>query len=426
MQEIRNVFPSTAKPAKTITLSPIDNVMRKVYTRVLFFFKRDLDLDALFNSYETVLLQEFDILFGRLSQQPDGSLLVLPSCQPLPFCIVKSSTISYEELEKNGWAHSCIPLGLEPCAVLGHEFPLVQVKVTKTTDQCTVIGFGLHHSIGDGPAMIVFMKRWAEYFNQPNEEVSTMDISFDRFPLLSLLEEGGNGSVMQDLSQYRIKSESELGQGYEGGGEEEEVKIVKFTQAQLLQLKEGVMQELSKQGKWVSTNNALYAHLWRHVALAKGLPGTEKTKLGFAVNARKRLGLSENYFGNVNTYGCAELSVNELLTLSLAQVSLLLRESLDRMTPAYCCSLLKCISEQPDKSRIVTNLTVAISSWGQKDHLKFTDVCFGESDNHDKVRIPFFAWDSYVLVLEQAEKGVECFIGLTKKAWENMPNTLYL
>ena len=77
-------------------------------------------------------------------------------------------------------------------------------------------------------------------------------------------------------------------------------KIFYFSKDNLKKLREDYSSKNSND-PWISTNDALVAHLWRTAARVRGTPLDTQVTCTFALDGRKRLNppLLPNYFGNV-------------------------------------------------------------------------------------------------------------------------------
>ncbi|GIQ79974.1 transferase [Kipferlia bialata] len=87
---------------------------------------------------------------------------------------------------------------------------------------------------------------------------------------------------------------------------------------------------------FVSTQDALSAHLWQCITRARGLDADSMTRHTMAANARQRLSppVPDGYFGNCALLPSTDsVKVSALLSLPLSTVSRMVRQSLTDLTP---------------------------------------------------------------------------------------------
>lgn len=424
------ILPPKLLPAQPIPLSPIDQVMPRVYTRILFFFAYELDTSLLVLSLKQVLA-EYDILYGRLAMDYSA---VLPSDQGIPFTC--STQDNFESIKQADWDHYAIDPSFQPCDAVPttatSEIPLIVVKLVKAGVD-SLLSLAIHHCVADGPAFYTFIKRWSILHQQLlGGETFPLTVetkgNFERSFLQSLTKKSARTRV---FSQYQYVED--LTEFYKNVGAaistDNRVEILKYSANQLEQLKLHVQAELSSDEGWISTMDVLYAHLWRHITQARSLPPDDETALGYAVNARERLQIEPDWFGNVNLYAFQKIPVRKLLDLSLAQCALRLRSGLLSMDHEYCVDVLNWLHSKPDKTKILPGFSnpshdLAITTWGNRNS-NFADVCFEKDRAVSKVRLPFVEWSGLVIIIQQADGGVECYVGLDKKAWSRMAETFW-
>ncbi|KAI5888321.1 uncharacterized protein SCHCODRAFT_02587304 [Schizophyllum commune H4-8] len=171
-------------------------------------------------------------------------------------------------------------------------------------------------------------------------------------------------------------------------------KILRFSGQELKAIKDAATED--KGGEWVSTFEALSAHLWQsvHCARAKLDPsrveGSGETldtcsDLLAPVNCRSRLKLPARYFPNAILCPIARLPFRTLEHASLAEIARTLHEMVQGVTSERAGGTLRHILAQPNKSIIKHRYrhglgSFAVSAWNKVDmySVSFSDNTDGE------------------------------------------------
>ncbi|KAL1695208.1 transferase [Schizophyllum commune] len=157
-------------------------------------------------------------------------------------------------------------------------------------------------------------------------------------------------------------------------------KIVRFSGPELEALKHAAT---GRDGAWVSTFEALSAHLWQCINRARTkldpshVEGTGETldtcsDLLAPVDCRSRLNLPARYFPNAILCPIARLSFRTLEHASLAEVAQALHEMVQGVTPGRAEGTLRHILAQPNKGAIKFRYRhglggFAVSAWNKAD-----------------------------------------------------------
>jgi shikimate O-hydroxycinnamoyltransferase len=223
--------------------------------------------------------------------------------------------------------------------------PLLQIKATYFKCRAVCISVAIWHNIVDGSAYSNFMSHWSQ--------ICTKGITLSR--LIPRIEHGCSASLhsaamtdteldaSSDVSyckSYRVYDLSKPSSPVNYGNPilpfplpECQVNNFLFTNEQLAKLK----QKACPADGYISTADALIAHVWRCVILARnsteGIDDDLIIKHGFAINGRSRLDppLPAGYTGNVNFFGVATTTVKELLDNDLSYAAGLLRKAVLEM-----------------------------------------------------------------------------------------------
>ncbi|CAG8792138.1 11356_t:CDS:2, partial [Gigaspora rosea] len=137
-------------------------------------------------------------------------------------------------------------------------------------------------------------------------------------------------------------------------------------------------------GNWISTNDALVAHIWRTVTRARKIDLNTEVFCGFAIDGRDRLipPIPKSYFGNVNFSGCPKMVVSQLINSLPSSVALQIRKTVTDMNNSRIQSTIDWIEQQPDISLIIQRfLSNEITGAGSK--VDGASVIFSAEDGTD-------------------------------------------
>jgi len=154
-------------------------------------------------------------------------------------------------------------------------------------------------------------------------------------------------------------------------------RLFVFSAAELERLKQVASHQDPKD--WISTNDALSAHIWKSVTKARGLSSSSApSTLIMACNGRQRLipPLPKAYFGNVNFYIRDQMPCNELSSLPLNLLSRSVRKAVNRMSDERLRCAIEWIQQQAEaKTHSIASIQAnmksflgvdfAITSWVQ-------------------------------------------------------------
>ena len=176
-------------------------------------------------------------------------------------------------------------------------------------------------------------------------------------------------------------------------------RYFRFSAARLLELKTLAMKSEGSDYSfpYVSTNDVLTAFCWQRVIsvrLRRRQTPNAVAKFLRAVDARKTMGISQMYTGDLVTIATSRITFKELADASLLAVANLLRKDLNAVnTRDYVRSFATFIANTLDKSEIVyggkfnPDTDIGSSSWA---HIQLSRVKFGPLGNPALIRRPNF------------------------------------
>lgn len=151
------------------------------------------------------------------------------------------------------------------------------------------LGTAIHHTAADGLAALDFVNTWAAIARGTDNAAAEHYLPWlDR----TLLRARSPPVVRFDHPEY-----SRRGDGRSSSKVPFDTAILPMSKTQIDSLKQA---GVGAQGKKLSTFQAVVPHVWRCACKARGLAGTEDTRLYLTADARSRLSppLPAGYFGN--------------------------------------------------------------------------------------------------------------------------------
>ncbi|CAN6372048.1 unnamed protein product [Urochloa humidicola] len=206
---------------------------------------------------------------------------------------------------------------------------LVMLQVTFFKCGAVCLGTAFHHMVSDGRGFIAFINTWAAMVRGGEAAAVPLPPFLDR----TLLRARFPPTVRFDHTQEY------------GGAEAEppEIKpkppfataIIGVSKHQVEALKRGAGG--SVEGRNVSTFSAVSAHAWRCACVARGLAGTDTTRLRTAVDARSRVRppLPAGYLGNALVRATAVATVEDVVFGPLHATTARVAEATARLTDDY-------------------------------------------------------------------------------------------
>ncbi|KAF8654991.1 hypothetical protein HU200_061425 [Digitaria exilis] len=221
---------------------------------------------------------------------------------------------------------------------------LMLVQVTRFSCGSFVVGHAMHHSVGDGIAMVHCLLAWGQATRgiaiEPVPVHDRNSFFIPRNPLRIEFQHWGTEFRAQDERNNMLCS------GDDDARNDDEVVThkVSFSKEFISDLKSRVCEGMPRPYTMVQ---CLAAHLWRCVTKARGLPSGVATSLHIAVNGRARMRqpqVPQGYTGNVLLWAHPSATARELLAGALGHVSELIRREVARIEDAYFRSFIDFVS----------------------------------------------------------------------------------
>ncbi|MBU3867730.1 hypothetical protein KN815_27825, partial [Streptomyces sp. 4503] len=161
----------------------------------------------------------------------------------------------------------------------------------------------------------------------------------------------------------------------------------RFTAAELATIKDTAMADLAGTERWVSTNDALTAHLWKVLGELRDRPDASEERLGLIADFRSSAGeaIPDDYWGNAVTNTRPGMTAAELRSRPLGEVAAAVRAGHAENTAERIREETAFLCAERDAGRLnrVINTmgldafdsTIAINNWSK---LPFYRIDFGQ------------------------------------------------
>ncbi|KAL1860997.1 hypothetical protein Plec18167_003719 [Paecilomyces lecythidis] len=332
-------------------LSPIDQLMPRIYTPIFLVYETDQYQSAVrkLNEGLAKATSILPYLKGSVHKSPDDChprnqlSLSWSSSEPPPAIVETSAPVSLpslETLKRDNAPLSVFQDALSPVPMLiNHETPEAKAPVivvgATRLDGGLILCLCAHHVVMDGAAMGLFLRLWGDCVrDEPNTSFDPREIChrgswlrdvrdhFAKTEPKATLEE-----LLRRHPEYSLRSlsppPSSMSTTASGPPAQSAAKIFAFSSAKLEEAKQAMSTSIP--AKFLTVNNVLGAALWLSITRIRlgrmrrdDLPTmTDSTpsKLGFAINARSRLGpavSNKSYLGNLTMLKVVEFPATKL------------------------------------------------------------------------------------------------------------------
>ncbi|MFI9257475.1 acyltransferase [Streptomyces sioyaensis] len=407
-----------------IPLCVLDATMGAVSTGRAFFFREPLDGAALRSSLARVL-KSYPLLSGRAERDANGVLHVL--CD--------DSGVRFEEENSSVDMGSCtVASGRKPSLntflpkasvvrLVGQGVPLLAVKLTHLTGGGSVLGVQMKHVLADGQAYTQFLLDWAAEhrglpYRMPCHDRWLLDGLADGAPP----QKGEHNSrfvVASRREKYALLSRMTL------RARKLRTTTCRFEASELHAMKQAATAHLPY--GWISTSDALTAHLWHLLSQLRARSATSVERLGVLVDFSSYLKeIPANYWGNTITCTELRLPVSEMRDCSLGKTARLIRESMSENTAANALDEIAYLREQrlagrerKVMPRMLYRAYTNMLQVNDRAKLPFYDLDFGSGTPFrcELPRVPI-PWAAQIMPTPEKDGSREVHLSLPKAAAE--------
>lgn len=450
------VKPTIAAASQTVSLSPMDQSMLRVYVmQVLCFPLSSLSVVEHKKIYAALrlglarTLSEIPIIGGFVVPEDGGRGRVR-----LDIADGYGGQLVYQDFtgDSSGLGYSYAELQeakFPPSTLDSHKlapvskFPDSSQPAPVMASQANFFNGGLmlticfHHSALDASSFATILKRWATNTRADAEISISKDFlasSTDRTPMM----QGRSGATIADFPEYKVLNDKSIEQLLWSPSSLliKEYCILYFSKSRLAELKV-FSSPASDSGEWISSNDALCAFLWHHISLARGI-GVQKSEelgapkpldLAMAVDGRQRLSPPApiGYIGNAIWFCQTTLSQNLVTSPNLPQIAKAIRAAIIKLDSAYMKGVINAISLLPTVAGLTFTCydhpgrTIFISSWADTGLYDLDWELIGRAE---AVRFPRFpiggGVGTCVISPRLSDKGLEVLLGLEVETMQRL------
>lgn len=432
---------------KDIVLETFAQTPLSIYTQISFLFPLRLECsrseitDNLQQSLE-FLTENFPWVAGKIVKDTKNGFYIIEQLGKLPPFIVKDYPTNGEDVTLAKLKDEKFPMRfldesvLAPRSTIPGIFsdsklePVFILQATFLPDGL-ILTFLAHHQVMDGTGeaqMILLFSKACRGQNFTKEELEIGNLDREHLvPLLNETERREYGDLRVKLARQIVHADLERIDSASG---EVSWAMLEFSAGNLEKLKLEAAENLTGV-KYVSTDDALTAFLWKSISRARvtRLSKNCTSQLARAVNVRSHLGIPPNYPGVISNMTYNECKLEEIATMSLGEISSGLRSRLSGPKSTLgpdsraLATLISETQEHPITSATATldsATGIAISSWSAQNSYTL-DFGFGKPI---AVRRPKFTpVESLIYILPKDEKGNLCVaICLGEKDWDLLRN----
>jgi hypothetical protein len=288
LRETRTIRAGSA-PGTVIRCDISDLLLVELSVSVVFFFERELDVDALAGSLAGAL-GRIPAFGGRLRRR-DGVLEVVCDDSGVPLTVYDVDETMAEAIARMTLSQSGFVEHVDPKAAQLGEHALLAVQVSRLADGGTALGCSWHHAVGDMRSFMTLMHTWSALAEgaPPPEAVVVEDRAAYLDGVLPAEDSGRPGFRVVDREEMAL-----LDQAFAAAPRANRAVQIHFAAAEVARMKEHFAAAAQRR---LSTNDVLTAHL---VTCARRLDeDTRLRALTIPVDLRRFLDLPLGAVGNL-------------------------------------------------------------------------------------------------------------------------------
>lgn len=321
-EETDFVTPAAPVPPQTVWLTPVDQIMDKIYVNFILCFAlpkstSSREVYAKLKSGLALTLSEIPFIGGVVAREDGMSgryQIKIDQGYGVRFIFRDFATTStfehsYEEMQRAKFPSSMLdakklsPFGWLPTSAT----PAVMGAQANFFTDGLLLTISIIHLACDAHGIAEVIKAWAKNSHSPQAPIPPAR-SMDRMTLMK----GQSGADIIDLTEYPVlEIQKDMPKGKADVATKAdprppiEYSIFHFSPAHLAQLKHAASSP-NPDDPWISTNDALCAFLWHRISLARRLSSPSSSSshlhsmLTLAVDGRNRFSptLPPSYLGN--------------------------------------------------------------------------------------------------------------------------------
>lgn len=316
---------------RRVRLTGYDLLTGPWYTPLTFFYRGTLDGAALRDSLARTL-RRYPLLAGRLERDADGGLSVV--CNDAGVRFTEASCPDpmrdYGHGLRAGPVIGNLLREVSAFGVIGRDTPLLKVRLTRMRGGGSVLGVLINHSLADGGSTVAFLESWS----REHLGLAWDDPGHAREVLDELGRPSADPATRQARAFLGVGRVRHLATTLRAASNKLATVTTRFDATELAALKAESQHILTEPGAWVSTNDALTAHLWQVLGELRARPADATEWLGLIVGVQHRLGgdLPASYWGNCVSNSWTSLTAAQLRESPLGAVARDVRRCLESNT----------------------------------------------------------------------------------------------
>jgi shikimate O-hydroxycinnamoyltransferase len=405
-----------------VPLSVYDLLTGPIYITLAFFYRNTLDGEALRASLAHTL-RRFPIVSGRMKRGGRGGLDVVCNDRGVLF-VEAASRMLLPDYGPDRTAKADIGQfysNVNPLWVIDRDTPLLTVKLTQLAGGGSALGVCFNHCLGDATATLMFLESWSrEHRGLPYPEPSHDRARVDAFGHCE-----GRASPAENRHFEAVRVRDKLGFYARVAVESLRLvsEVVRFSADEVRRIKDAAIATAPK-GRWISTNDALTAHLWKLFGELRARPSTCPESLLLIASVRQSMGaaLPPCYFGNATSHTSPTLTAGALRLSPLGEVAAVIRAAHEELSAERLGDDIAFLRGQRDAGRSgsvmplsilgVFDQTITLNNWTNVP-VYSVDFGGGTPSWHDLpvVQLP---WSTMILATPEGDGGRDVHVSLPR------------
>ncbi|CAN6218584.1 unnamed protein product [Urochloa humidicola] len=308
-----------------IPLSVFDRVTFNMQMAIIYAFPPPAPSPAAIEKGLALVLAEYRAFAGQLGESPDGT----------PALLLNDRGARFVEAEVDADLVDMAPAKPTPELLRLHpdleqEFQeVVLLQLTRFRCGSLAVGFTSNHVAADGHATSNFLVAWGR---------ATRGLPMGLPPVYH------QAGLFKPRATPRVEHDHRNREYRPAGAEEEHgdaenivIHKAHFTKDFIATLR-GKASE--GRGRPFSRFETILAHLWRTMTRARGLNPEETSQIRLSVDGRHRLGLPNEYFGNLVLWAFPTATVADLLSRPLRHAAQVIHDEVARVDGGYFRSFI--------------------------------------------------------------------------------------
>ncbi|CAF1273888.1 unnamed protein product [Didymodactylos carnosus] len=305
------------------------------------------------------------------------------------------------------------------------------LHIQHTRFMCGSVALGIHfnHCAGDAHSYFQLVRDWAQlYKNSQYHPVVCHQRSLLEPTLAETAARKNSHPNFNNQKTHYIRQET-LPSVSTVDAVRSVVKIFRFSCDELNRMKLDATSQLPFDVAYVSTFDALTAHLYRHIAIARR-SSSSMAKLYISTDIRPRLRqplVPSTYFGNAIVFSYLEMETTQLISENrLGPLSSQVHQAIVSNTSDEIRTTLAWITSQPDKSKIAATFDLdkadfIITAWNKMN--MYSDSDFEPGVHPCRIALPCttsFKSAAIFFSTEKNDTSIDVVLGLAIEDMERL------